>query len=160
MNINSNTDLPSSPWPTIGFVSYDKLKSASAAIETMHGFQIGSKRLKVQHKKVIEDDFSTAELIIGDYSNVGNHYYDASSMHNSNNHHYNRMHHHSGGAPFQISTATTHRCILPPEWICTIIIHTAEAGLIRTTISLGCPYWTRELYCQRSTCSHPIATSV
>ena len=35
-----------------GFVSYDSIKSANAAIEHMNGFQIGNKRLKVQHKRV------------------------------------------------------------------------------------------------------------
>ncbi|NBQ17310.1 hypothetical protein EBU24_03265, partial [bacterium] len=32
-----------------GFVSFNSPSSADAAIATMHGFQIGSKRLKVQH---------------------------------------------------------------------------------------------------------------
>jgi hypothetical protein len=36
---------------TTGFVSYDNLSSADAAIGAMNGFQIGSKRLKVQHKR-------------------------------------------------------------------------------------------------------------
>lgn len=36
-----------------GFVSYDVLDSANSAIESMNGFQIGSKRLKVQHKRVM-----------------------------------------------------------------------------------------------------------
>jgi len=35
-----------------GFVSYDQVISAEQAIEQMNGFQIGSKRLKVQHKRV------------------------------------------------------------------------------------------------------------
>jgi len=35
-----------------GFVSYDSIISAELAIEQMNGFQIGSKRLKVQHKRV------------------------------------------------------------------------------------------------------------
>lgn len=35
-----------------GFVSYDSFESANTAIESMNGFQIGSKRLKVQHKRV------------------------------------------------------------------------------------------------------------
>merc|ERR1712151_103792 len=35
-----------------GFVSYDSVMSAESAIEQMNGFQIGSKRLKVQHKRV------------------------------------------------------------------------------------------------------------
>ena len=35
-----------------GFVSYDSVISAEQAIEQMNGFQIGSKRLKVQHKRV------------------------------------------------------------------------------------------------------------
>lgn len=34
-----------------GFVSYDNQESAQAAIKAMHGFQIGTKRLKVQLKK-------------------------------------------------------------------------------------------------------------
>lgn len=36
-----------------GFVSYDTLENANNAIESMNGFQIGSKRLKVQHKRVM-----------------------------------------------------------------------------------------------------------
>lgn len=35
-----------------GFVSYDSVISAEQAIEQMNGFQIGSKRLKVQHKRI------------------------------------------------------------------------------------------------------------
>lgn len=35
-----------------GFVSYDSVISAETAIEQMNGFQIGNKRLKVQHKRV------------------------------------------------------------------------------------------------------------
>jgi len=35
-----------------GFVSYDSVISAEQAIELMNGFQIGNKRLKVQHKRV------------------------------------------------------------------------------------------------------------
>lgn len=34
-----------------GFVSYDNALSAQAAIQAMHGFQIGAKRLKVQLKR-------------------------------------------------------------------------------------------------------------
>ena len=34
-----------------GFVSYDNPASADAAIKGMNGFQVGRKRLKVQHKK-------------------------------------------------------------------------------------------------------------
>jgi RNA recognition motif-containing protein len=37
---------------SLGFVSYDSVMSAEAAIEQMNGFQIGTKRLKVQHKRV------------------------------------------------------------------------------------------------------------
>ena len=37
---------------SIGFVSYDSVMSAESAIEQMNGFQIGNKRLKVQHKRV------------------------------------------------------------------------------------------------------------
>lgn len=36
----------------VGFVSYDSFESANTAIESMNGFQIGSKRLKVQHKRI------------------------------------------------------------------------------------------------------------
>lgn len=36
----------------LGFVSYDSRQAAEAAIEQMNGFQIGSKRLKVQHKRI------------------------------------------------------------------------------------------------------------
>lgn len=36
----------------LGFVSYDSMVSAEQAIEQMNGFQIGNKRLKVQHKRV------------------------------------------------------------------------------------------------------------
>jgi len=39
-------------WPPTGFVSYDSVMSAEAAIEQMNGFQIGNKRLKVQHKRI------------------------------------------------------------------------------------------------------------
>lgn len=35
----------------VGFVSYDNAPSADAAIKGMNGFQVGRKRLKVQHKK-------------------------------------------------------------------------------------------------------------
>lgn len=35
-----------------GFVSYDSIMGAEMAIESMNGFQIGNKRLKVQHKRV------------------------------------------------------------------------------------------------------------
>jgi CUG-BP- and ETR3-like factor len=34
-----------------GFVSYDNPVSAQAAIQAMNGFQIGTKRLKVQLKR-------------------------------------------------------------------------------------------------------------
>lgn len=34
-----------------GFVSYDNPDSAQCAIRALHGFQIGTKRLKVQLKK-------------------------------------------------------------------------------------------------------------
>ena len=34
-----------------GFVSYDNPQSATAAIMGLNGFQIGNKRLKVEHKK-------------------------------------------------------------------------------------------------------------
>ena len=37
---------------TTGFVSYDSVAAADSAIEQLNGFQIGNKRLKVQHKRV------------------------------------------------------------------------------------------------------------
>lgn len=40
-----------------GFVSYDHPREAELAISKMNGFQIGSKRLKVQHKKVDGDRY-------------------------------------------------------------------------------------------------------
>ena len=40
----------------LGFVSYDSVTSADAAIGSMNGFQIGSKRLKVQHKRTGYDE--------------------------------------------------------------------------------------------------------
>lgn len=42
---------------SIGFVSYESVISADAAIEQMNGFQIGNKRLKVQHKRVHGSQF-------------------------------------------------------------------------------------------------------
>jgi RNA recognition motif-containing protein len=39
-----------------GFVSYEAVDSADAAISSMNGFQIGSKRLKVQHKRGMDHD--------------------------------------------------------------------------------------------------------
>lgn len=41
-----------------GFVSYDSIESADASIASMNGFQIGTKRLKVQHKRTGEDPYS------------------------------------------------------------------------------------------------------
>lgn len=38
-----------------GFVSYDNPVSAQAAIQSMNGFQIGMKRLKVQLKRSKND---------------------------------------------------------------------------------------------------------
>ena len=35
----------------VGFVSYDNPVSAHAAIQAMNGFQVGTKRLKVQLKR-------------------------------------------------------------------------------------------------------------
>jgi CUG-BP- and ETR3-like factor len=40
-----------------GFVSYDNPNSATAAIQTMNGFQVGMKRLKVQLKKPREKPY-------------------------------------------------------------------------------------------------------
>jgi len=45
-----------SPPLVLGFISFDSPRSADAAIASMNGFQIGSKRLKVQHKRVSYED--------------------------------------------------------------------------------------------------------
>jgi RNA recognition motif. (a.k.a. RRM, RBD, or RNP domain) len=49
----------------LGFVSYDTVASADAAISSMNGFQIGSKRLKVQHKRTGYDE-EPAQYGMGD----------------------------------------------------------------------------------------------
>eukprot|EP00549_Striatella_unipunctata_P016963 CAMPEP_0118703392 /NCGR_PEP_ID=MMETSP0800-20121206/18526_1 /TAXON_ID=210618 ORGANISM="Striatella unipunctata, Strain CCMP2910" /NCGR_SAMPLE_ID=MMETSP0800 /ASSEMBLY_ACC=CAM_ASM_000638 /LENGTH=180 /DNA_ID=CAMNT_0006604909 /DNA_START=280 /DNA_END=822 /DNA_ORIENTATION=+ len=59
----------------LGFVSYDSVQSAESAIEQMNGFQIGNKRLKVQHKRV---NYNSQ----GGYSNNNN---SNNSSNNSNN---------------------------------------------------------------------------
>ena len=60
-----------------GFVSYTTIESAQAAIQAMNGFQIGTKRLKVQIKK--PKDVSKPywwiipihqEQLLGDYSDT------------------------------------------------------------------------------------------
>ena len=43
------------PPPSLGFVSYDNPVSSQAAIQSMNGFQIGMKRLKVQLKRSKND---------------------------------------------------------------------------------------------------------
>lgn len=50
-----------------GFVSYDSADSADAAIASMNGFQIGSKRLKVQHKRIHQ----RGEYLGGSSSDLG-----------------------------------------------------------------------------------------
>jgi hypothetical protein len=49
-------------------VSYDSIESADASIASMNGFQIGSKRLKVQHKRTGEDPYSPSMLPQDSYS--------------------------------------------------------------------------------------------
>jgi CUG-BP- and ETR3-like factor len=44
-----------------GFVSYDSVLSADQAIEQMNGFQIGNKRLKVQHKRIHGSSRATSD---------------------------------------------------------------------------------------------------
>lgn len=48
----------------LGFVSYDNSAAADAAITGMNGFQVGKKRLKVQHKKdkLMSDDKSPKKM--------------------------------------------------------------------------------------------------
>lgn len=47
--------VPTACFPYPGFVSYDNPVSAQAAIQSMNGFQIGMKRLKVQLKRSKND---------------------------------------------------------------------------------------------------------
>jgi RNA recognition motif-containing protein len=76
----------------LGFVSYDTFESATFAIEAMNGFQIGSKRLKVQHKRISsswtgEDPYSTnSNRIVGEnyhreiiHSRMGGNHYQGSA---------------------------------------------------------------------------------
>lgn len=49
-----------------GFVSYDSVISAEQAIEQMNGFQIGSKRLKVQHKRIAARPMTHQQQAAGD----------------------------------------------------------------------------------------------
>mmetsp|Transcript_9697 Transcript_9697/g.36394 ORF Transcript_9697/g.36394 Transcript_9697/m.36394 type:complete len:455 (-) Transcript_9697:183-1547(-) len=46
-----------------GFVSYDSAEAAERAISRMNGFQIGSKRLKVQHKRTGRQPAAEAEPV-------------------------------------------------------------------------------------------------
>ena len=55
----------------IGFVSYDTVASADAAINAMNGFQIGSKRLKVQHKRLTGYDEDPSSQYGSDRHNGG-----------------------------------------------------------------------------------------
>jgi len=56
-----------------GFVSYDFVTSADAAIEQMNGFQIGTKRLKVQHKRVVGQSHQGCEDRMGMLSHHQDH---------------------------------------------------------------------------------------
>ncbi|XP_044021383.1 CUGBP Elav-like family member 2 isoform X4 [Aphidius gifuensis] len=47
-------DLKTNMSRCFGFVSYDNPSSAASAIQTMNGFHIGAKRLKVEHKRAKE----------------------------------------------------------------------------------------------------------
>lgn len=62
-----------------GFVSYNQPAHAEAAIAQMNGFQIGSKRLKVQHKRRGQmaddpDDRGNEEGGGGGYGDAGGYY--------------------------------------------------------------------------------------
>jgi len=50
-----------------GFVSYDSVLAAEHAIEQMNGFQIGSKRLKVQHKRVSNQQQTNTPGVLSSY---------------------------------------------------------------------------------------------
>jgi RNA recognition motif-containing protein len=49
--VNGNNFIQIPLCGVAGFVSYDNPVSAQAAIQAMNGFQIGTKRLKVQLKR-------------------------------------------------------------------------------------------------------------
>lgn len=83
-----------------GFVSYDSFESANSAIESMNGFQIGSKRLKVQHKKVSQSQYQDESMFNIRSSNQGN-YYD-----NPPNQSYQQN---SGGVRFDGGVSGLHR---------------------------------------------------
>ena len=68
-----------------GFVSYENASSSELAIGTMNGFQIGAKRLTVQHKKTVVNNIADPESV--DDGNA------QSSM--SNNTNLNGMHNNS-----------------------------------------------------------------
>lgn len=44
-----------------GFVSYDTPESAAVAIQKLNGFQLGNKRLKVQHKQIRREEAAPAD---------------------------------------------------------------------------------------------------
>ncbi|KAI9909629.1 hypothetical protein PsorP6_014602 [Peronosclerospora sorghi] len=70
-----------------GFVSYDSADAADAAIASMNGFQIGTKRLKVQHKRIHQrsDFFSgAASSLVGpddELANLDFHHQPQQSLH-------------------------------------------------------------------------------
>jgi hypothetical protein len=73
----------------LGFVSYDTLENANSAIESMNGFQIGSKRLKVQHKRVAGSPMPTGHQHTGHYQHnpqQQSSYYGGSQMGMMGNH--------------------------------------------------------------------------
>ncbi len=72
--IDKNTNLSK----CFGFVSYDNPISATNAIQSMNGYQIGIKRLKVQLKK--------SKLIMNNHHNNHSHHH---------SHHHNHHHHHN-----------------------------------------------------------------
>jgi hypothetical protein len=74
-----------------GFVSYDTLENANAAIEAMNGFQIGSKRLKVQHKRVMGGPHTGGPMSHGGP-------YGGGGYGGGPNHHMQMGHH--GGSPY------------------------------------------------------------
>ena len=68
----SNSLLTKYPFQLQGFVSYDTVTSADAAINSMSGFQIGSKRLKVQHKRLTGYDEEQSSPYGNNHNQHGN----------------------------------------------------------------------------------------
>lgn len=77
-----------------GFVSYDATHSAEVAIAEMNGFQIGSKRLKVQHKRTGGYDSYGAGGRGGHHSHTSGHHHHMGGLRNVGGSHLYDQHPH------------------------------------------------------------------